>query len=687
MVWPRDHSSGDMKFLEFPTDDHLWAVKWCDKHRQMHELSRSPSVEILLQQIPGRDAPMLRRMSEPAVGQFLARDKHAPSEFRTALLDASSLPAIRVGQVYQSGRRVGDLRSSTLMLDMPGGELLMREISLGDNLEKPAGWADKYNFRLLNPSQYELPYRTYDMSRCVVRRIKHRGADVDVVIPRTLIEQTFYYPDSLMINIAAKGDWDVQKDELLCLKPLANGLETAICPETGAWKVVVRTHILDMYAPGLAIFAHSSYAQHSVNLIHSNGLLERRSDRFAPWHASGRIPWDPELGPFRLKLRGFMLKSNRMKGTETFLVTHIGGWTLPANVPTILPERENSGLKSQHGTENPNRNWGGRSEGRGNNQREIESGMDANPQLGNEGFDTTAIEWLEEPRVFTQQKKSHISPTGESTSGGSESPDPAEQASTGDNAGQEGNPGKATFRTIAHPPSVSFARLLQALNRLKAEGFISAHSLFSPRNAAQREVRGVGDCWNFLTDEIANGENKSGKLPRRGWVILKPVEGRPIPRAALVLHIVMGSSDIYWIEIERRTPHDGMRSPILANIPQSRAEVIIGDMLLRIAESEGRGLPAIARQAVADQSAPANSAVFKHAYTYKEVTHKVAIETEPVDATIASSSVPQPVEGDSPVQEEQTPTRVVEGLNIEAIKRVLRLAAGTPNTLKNGTAA
>lgn len=679
-----------MKFLGFPTDDHLWAVKWCDKHCQMHEKSRSSSVEILLQQIPARDAQMLRRMSEPEVGQFLARDKNVTAQFRTVLLDAGSLPALRVGQVYQSGRRVGDLRTSTLMLDMPGGEQLMREISLGDNLEKPPGWADKYNFRLLNPSQYELPYRTYDMSRCVVRRIEHDGAEVDVVIPRMLIEQTFYYPDSRMIHIAARGDWDAQKDELLYLKPMANGLETAICAETGAWKVVVRTHILDMHAPGLAIFAHSPYAQHSVNLIYSNALLERGSDRFAPWHASGRIPWDPELGPFRLKLRGLMLKSNRMKGTETFLVTHIAGWTLPAHVPTILAERENSGLKSQQGTEDPNRNRGGRSEGRGNNQREIESGVDANPQLGNEGFDTTAVEWLEEPRVETQKKKSHISPTGEPTTGGSENPNQTEEASTGDEGSQEGNPGKVTVRAITHPPSTSFSRLLDALNKLKAEGFISAHSLFSPDDPAQREVRGVGDCWNFLSDELANGENRSGKLPRRGWVILKPGEGRPLPRAALVLHIAMGSSDIYWVEIERRTPHDGMRSPILANIPASRAQAIIGDMLLKIAESEGRGLPAIARQAVADQSSPANSAVFKHAYTYKKVTPGVATEAEPVDETTALDSArfaAHPGEDDSSAQEEQTPTRVVEGLNIEAIKRVLRLAACTPNMSKDDATA
>lgn len=671
-----------MQFLRFPSDDHLWIVKWCDKHRQMHELSRSPSVEVLLQQLPGRNLPSLRRMSQREVGQFLARDRDVPSVFRIALLDASSLPAIRIGQAYQSGRRVGDLPSTTLMLNMPGGEDLMREVYLGDNLEKPAGWADKYNFRLLNPSQYDLLHRAYDGSRCIVRRIHHHGAEVDVVIPRMLIEQVFYYPDSHMINIAAKGNWADQKDHLLFLKPMENGLETAICAATGAWKVVVRTHILDMYAPALAFFAHSPYAQHSVNLIHTHALLERRFDRFAPWHASGRIPWDPELGPFRLQLRGFMLKSNRMKGAETFLATHIAGWTLPAYVPDILAERENSGLKSQQGTEDPNRSRGGRSERRGNSEREIQSGLDANPEQGNEGFDTAATAWLEEPRVLTQAKQSHISPTGESP-GRPEDPNQSDQASTGDNSSQEGTPGKASFRAVLHPSSASFKRVLQALEHLRNESFISGCSVLIPEKASQREERGDATCWNFLTDKLASGETSNGKLPRRGWIILNPREGRPLPRAALVLRIIMGSNVLYWVEIERRDTDSGMRSPILANIPESRADSIIGGMLLHIAENEGRNLPAVVRAAIADQSAPAKAAVFKHTYTYKKPTSAAkatGIAGEGATSTEAAARPVDRAEASSEAAPGPSADKVVEGLNLEAVKRVLLLAAAAEET-------
>jgi hypothetical protein len=668
-----------MQFLRFPADDHLWVVKWYDKHRQMHELSRSASVEVLLQRLPGLDAKSVRGMSQVDVGQLLAKDKDSPPVFRTELLDASSLPAIRIGHVYQSGRRVGDLPSTTLTLNMPGGEGLMKEVLLGDNLEKPAGWADKYNFRLLNPSQYELPFRAYDGSRCIVRRVRHKGTDLDIVIPRTLIEQSFYYPDSYMVNVAGKGDWDAQKDALIVFRKLDNGLETAICRETGTWKVVVRTHVLKMHAPMMAFFAHSPYAQESANLIHTLALKERGLNRFAPWHASGRIPWDPELGPFRMKLRGFLLKGNRMKGSETFLATHIAGWTLPERTPDIEDERENSGHESTNGTQDPGRSRGGRSERRGNSQHQIQSGVDADPNKGFQGFDTSAIEWLEEPRVRTQTKSSHISPTGEPKSG-SDDGDESSQGSTGPNSGQTNNPGKVTVRSIVHPGAASFARIEKALKDLEEEKFITSFTIFGPVDASQRQERGEASCWNFLPNELRKGESRSGRLPTRGWFIVDP-RVRPRPRAALVLRIVMGEHILYWTEIELRSSEAGMRSPILANIHDSLADSIIDGMLRNISEKEGRNLASIARYAVADQPPPANATLFQHAYVYEhqptvsapsaasDVADKAAsasVSTEPC-ATAAKHTKRASKKGKG---------KVITGLNLGAVKRVLLRAAG-----------
>lgn len=620
-------------------------------------------------------------MSSWDVGQILAKEKDAPAVFRTALLDASSLPAIRLGHVYQSGQRVGDLPSSTLTLNMPGGESLLREVLLGDNLEKPPGWADKYNFRLLNPSQYELPSRVYDGSRCIVRRVHHNGTDIDIVIPRTLIEQSFYYPDSYMVNVAAQGDWDAQKDDLIVFKKLDNGLETVICPETGAWKVVVRTHVLKMHAPMMAFFAHSPYAQQSVNLIHTLALKERGLDRFAPWHASGRIPWDPELGRFRMRLRGFHLKSNRMKGSETFLATHIAGWTLPEHTPDIEDERENSGHQSTNGTQDPRRSRGGKSERRGNSQHQIQSGVDADPNKGFVGFDTSAIEWLEEPRVRTQTKSSHISPTGEPTRG-SDDGNQSGQGSTGPNSGQADTPGKVAVRSVLHPGAASFARIEKALEDLKAEKFISSFRVFGPTDSSQRQERGEGSCWNFLPDELRKGENPSGRLPMRGWFVVDP-RVRPRPRAALVLRIVMGDDVLYWTEIERRSS-EALRSPILANIPDSLADLTIDKMLQSISEQEGRNLAGITRGAVAGQPPPANAALFQHAYVYEDRPSARA----PATATVTAGTTPttNPIEpGAKATAQTRRATRkgedkVITGLNLGAVKRVLLRAAGREET-------
>ena len=74
--------------------------------------------------------------------------------------------------------------------------------------------------------------------------------------------------------------------------------------------------------------------------------------------------------------------------------------------------------------------------------------------------------------------------------------------------------------------------------------------------------------------------------------------------------------------------------------------------------------------------------MFKHAYTSKKVTPQAVAEAK-LDESDASYSAPaptQPVEAGLPPETEQTPTRVVEGLNIEAVKRVLLLAASAATT-------
>lgn len=647
-----------MRFLKFPDGQDLWVVKWYDKRQQMHELSGSPSMEILLQRIDHQDPKVLRKMTHAEVGAFLARQPYSQAgTFRLARLDESSIPAIRNGQVYRAGRRVGDLPSSIITLDMPGGERLMREVFLGEELHpRPKDWT--YNYRLLNPSQYEL-LRDYDGSRCIVRTVNYQGRDVDVVIPRSLIEQVFYFPDSVIIRAAAKGGWDQYEHELVSYKKLSNGLETGICPDTGAWKVLLRTEVRDQHALMMALFTHSPYARQRANQISSNALVERKQDRHAAWSASGQIPWDPAFGPYLLRLRGFMLSTVPRKGSDTFLATHVAGMTAPEHLPVVRHERENSNREGAIGDVDWERPRGGRSQQRGDPNRNIASGKNSNPQVGNEGFDTTATSWLLEPRMWKQEKDRHTSLEAPPNP---QNPDPnqSDETSTGPSSGRVDNPGKASMHSLMAPAVASFVHLEDAMHELLEEGFIKNFSFIEPPYFAQREDRGGLSCWNFLTHELRENAQRLGHLPRRGWSILNPRESPRRARAALVVRIELPSTVIHWIEIERRTYETGMRSPVLANLPESLADSFIDHTLHQISENEGVDLAGALQGMVEPFGPPLCATLYQHSYR----TEKIPAASEGPSASEELSSAPE--------SKTSKPIINVLGIKLDSIKTALR---------------
>lgn len=647
-----------MRFLNFPSGDDFWVVKWYDKRQQMHELSGSPSMEVLLQRLSIQDRKELRRMSQEDVGALFARKSFSRDPtFRIVRLDESSMPAIRIGQVFRDGKRVGDLPSSARFLDMPGGEMLMREITLGQELPKPADWT--YSFRLLNPSQYDLP-RDYNGSRCIVRTIHEGGRDIDVVIPRALVEQVFYFPDSVIIRAAAKGSWDQYKDDLVVLKKLDNGLETGICPETGSWKIVLRTEVRDQHALMMALFTHSPYAAKEANLIASNAAIERQQNRYAPWNASGRIPWDPSFGAYMLRLRGFVLSPSARKGSDTFLVTHITGMTAPEKLPIVRHERENSNRDSDAGEIDGERSRGGKSEKRGDPNRNIRSGRDANPEEGNEGFDTTATSWLIQPRMWKQDKENHTSlegPRGQHSGNQNQS----DEASTGRNSAQAGNPGKASMHSLPVLAVVSFIHLQNAMEALEKEGFIEHWCVVEPPYEGQRVDRDGLCCWNFLSSELRENSQKGGELPGRGWFMLNPREDLRRARAALVLQVQLKGAYIYWIEIERRPYESGMRSPILANVSEGISDSFIDHVLRAIGENEGADMAGVLEEITHAFGPPLATALYHHSYDTEKVETKPELD-------------PAEIEVDPPDAEKEPLVTVKRklGMKADSIKAVLR---------------
>jgi len=618
-------------------------------------------MEVLLQRVGIEDRKELRRMSHEAVGALFARRSFSRDPtFRIVRLDETSMPAIRIGQVFQNGKRIGDLPSSVRSLDMPGGEMLMREVTLGQDLPKPAGWT--YSFRLLNPSQYDLP-RDYNGSRCIVRTIHENGRDIDIVIPRSLIEQVFYFPDSVIIRAAAKGGWDQYKEDLVVLKKLDNGLETGICPETGSWKIVLRTEVRDQHALMMALFTHSPYATREANLIASNAAIERQQNRHAPWNASGRIPWDPAFGAYLLRLRGFMLSSSARKGSETFLVTHIAGMTAPSRLPIVRHERENSNRDSDAGEIDGERTRAGRSEKPGDPNRGIRSGRDPDPERGNEGFDTTATSWLIPPRMWKQDKENHISlegPRGHHNG----NQDQSDEASTGPNSAQGGSPGKASMHSLPALAVTSFIYLQNALEALEKDGFIQQWNVVEPPHDSQRVDRDGLCCWNFLSDELRENSQKGGDLPGRGWFMLNPREKLRRARAALVLRIQLKDAHVYWLEIERRSYETGMRSPILANTPEGISDSIIDYVLLQISENEGADMPSVLDEISDRFGPPMTSTLYHHSY-----------DTVKVDASPAVTS--PSTEDDAQGADNAQPMRRKIGIKTDSVKAVLRRATGS----------
>lgn len=640
-----------MRFLDFPEGDDFWLVKWYDRYTQSHALSRSPSFQVLLERIPINSARELGLLDRLSIGSHLAR-QDTDGGFRTVRVLTGSLPLIRIGQVYRRKTRAGNLPTTELALDMPGGENLFSEVELGHELEKPAKWDKPY--RLLNPSQYGLPKRSYDGSRCIVRRIAMPGYEMDVVIPRILIEQTFYFPDTLMANAAATGSWSSYREQLILDKRLNTGLETGICPQTGNWKVLLRTRVRDRYAPLMALFAHSEYAARSAESIYAQATVERGSGRFNPWHASGQIPFDPDLGSYKLRLRGINLRSVGLKGAETFLATHISGISLPERMPMVEWERENSGRDSNNGHRSPDAPRGGRSQGRGTPNRPLKSTVDPDPHQGDEGFDGVSIGWIDPPRCRKQEKTSHTVHEGERRR-----PSRAAQsseASTGADSGQKGNPGKASGHTPLLPPSNAFRELERCLNQLVDRGVISQWFVVDPGDDARREGREGLDCWNFLPDELRKNEQKERRLPRRGWYILNPRNDTPRARAGLVVEIEMNERVVHWIEIERREAERGMRSPVLVDVPEHLSDWAIDTALGQISAAAGTGLRRLVERVAQSVGMGVSGRLYEHQYEGARVKKT------------AQTAGTSPNEADSDRDSEGTKSRA---WNVDSVARFL----------------
>lgn len=595
-----------MQFLDFPQGSDLWVIKWIDGYQQAHRNSRSPSVGVCLQKLPYSGSPSQRGWSAAKVADVFSRPFQADITYKIVRVLTGFLPCLRIGQLYCERRLVGTLPSEVYNVTLTAGEDSGRTIRLKDELEAPPGWTKR--FRLLNPSQYHVPFH-FEESRCWVQK-NHAGSDI--IVPRTLIEQTFYFPHSVIANAAATGPWSEYKKKLICFEKLASGLQTKIDPDTGEWHVILQTRVKDPYAPLMALFNFDPYASRCAEQIYAQSLQDRGTSRFAPWYASGRIPFAPDGGQVRLRLRGHWLKKVPLKGSETFLVTHIAGFSFPASVPGIWWERANSGQESTNPEDTPMRRpYGGVASGElGSPDRPVDSTQDGDPQRGLEEFEGMDVVILSGPPVRKLEKDSHKTspkdihpPIDGSTEG---------VASPGFDSGSTEAHRKAHLESAVLPAPLQFINLMDVLQSLLQKGIVESFGVVDPPSDKYRTSRDGLSCWHFLDERLRTEGNR---LPRRGWFIVNPREERPILRAALVLEITVFRQTLYWIEIERRRTESGMVSPVLTGLPGENVLEAIGYTLQTIA-SDRHGLRDRLSRIAKELGPTVGAELFHHGYVY-----------------------------------------------------------------------
>ncbi|HET9032704.1 MAG TPA: hypothetical protein VFN25_07350 [Dokdonella sp.] len=610
-----------MEFLEFPEGDAFWCIKWIDGYRQAHALSRTNSIEILFQELPVSSKSEVARFRTDQITAFLRLPRDRYPTYKRGRVHVGSLSALRIGQVFRTKKLVGTLPTQVQSISLATGESCGTSVTCGEELPRPKNWDTP--FRVLNPVQFHLP-KDFAPSRCWIYRDDQ--APADIVIPRTLIEQTFYFPHTAIANAFAMGPWSKIKRELIFFGELKSGLRTQVDPTTGEWHVILETKVPDTFAPLMALFQFDPHASRCAEALYSQSLQDRGSNRHALWYASGHIPLPPEDRSLQLQVRGFWLADVARKGSRTFLATHIAAFDWPDIVPMIAWERLNSGAGSDQPRENdgPRPYSASSSSQRAHEEAQLSAQHDASSQYSALAFEGLNISYLRQPKTRKLEKNSHQRYTASPR----QSSDPSEEqsASTGANSSQIDTDRKALVESLLIPGQVHFDHLLAAFEQLALEGVIDDYSLFGPLQSSLRTDRKGLHCWNFLDERMRS----HGRVPGRGWVALHPKGSQTssasgIPRAALVLQLTLNGRVAYWIEIERRPSEASMLSPILLDVPPGMECVVIEHALQAIADVRGSGLRRAMPYVVAEYS-PASAECYQHAYDRVSVDGRLAVK-------------------------------------------------------------
>lgn len=554
---------------EFPKDDAYRLVKWVDKFTIPHLTTRSTSVTVRLQRLPFQRHSDLNRLTREGAAALLPLDRTdaGQAQYTSVAVHAGLLPHLVIGRVYQGQRLVGELPTRQATLTLADAELSCHEIRIGEELPAPAGWT--YPYKQLLSREFGGIQTEFGASRCLVFV---DASGIEYVIPRALIFQRFYAIQRELANAFTSGPWAQTKHRIVYEGQLKSGLETRIDPATGAWHVILQTHVDNDFARLAALLYFDDYAVARAESIYTGLLSDRRGNVHAPWFASAQIPFRAEAKPLRLQVKGFMLRPRlgRREGggkpvvhKQSFLVTSILGSSWPSYTPPIKAGRLNSGDKGKEQLPSQgDRPYANHLHARpAGSELVTTSATDASAAQGDAVTLEDTFSWLdgEEPEKLTKDRSQLYSDSDLRPA-----PPPPDAASGGERTHQGGNAAPAHHKVLVRDPVNRFRYLLDAFELLHSAGDLQRYNVFQPAISSQLAQCGGLSCWNFL-DDMAR---RTGRWPSAGWRMLERARGVGIertpgkPRCVLVVRIEVGTQLGYWFEIETRTTEGGVLSPL-----------------------------------------------------------------------------------------------------------------------------
>jgi hypothetical protein len=584
---------------EFPPDDAYRVVKWVDKFTLPHLTTRSTSVTVRLQRLPLSNHSELNRLTREGAVALLPLDPSEPGKdpYTSIALHAGLLPHLAVGRVYQGQRLVGELPTRSATITLPDAEQSCREVRIGDVLEPPAGWNQNYPYKLILSGEFGGIQSEFSASRCLVFT-DERG--VEYVIPRAVIFQRFYAIQRELANAFTSGPWARTKTKIVYEGELKSGLKTKIDPISGAWHVILQTHVDNDFARLAALLYFDDYARSCAESIYAGMLSDRRGSTHLPWFASAKLPFRAEAKPLRLEVKGFMLPprfgrqgngGKRVILKQAFLVTSILGSSWPSYPPQIMAGRLNSGDKGkeQLPAEGDKPYMGHLRARPAGSDLVTTSDVDASASQGDAVTLEDTFSWLDgpEPEKLTKDRSQLY---GESDFVRPQPP-PPDTASGGERTHQAESTAPAHHKVLVRDPVNRFRYVLKAFDSLQKTGDLQTHSIFQPVIPSQMAQCGGLTCWNFL-DEVAR---KTGRWPATGWRMLERARGNGSerslgkPRCVLVVRVEFRGHTGYWFEIETRPSEGGVLSPFVVDLEadgQGAAQHIVES----IARADGRNL-------------------------------------------------------------------------------------------------